>query len=173
MTYKIVKGNLLEATTEYIVQQNNCTCLKPQGLSEAISTKWPGVNPYSARKAHKGNWSVLEDRTTPGTVELYEFEQPLITGLKGVICAFAQYTHGKPGTLKDSLGIIKSDTSKDRAHYIGECLESIATLEPKSVGFPYKIGCGLAGGSWSVYERMLKQWAEAYPTIDVIVYQME
>ena len=162
MMYSIVKGDLLCASTEYIVQQNCCTALKPFGLSEAISKKWPEVNPYKERKQYKGNWSVKEDRPNPGSIYVYTFEEPLLTGLKGVICAFAQYTHGKPGKYKDPLGLDTDDSFIDRIEYFKECLEAIATLQPKSVGFPFKIGCGLAGGSWTVYEKIIQDWCKRY-----------
>ena len=170
MSYSIIKDDLFNATTEYIVQQTNCTSTHSQGLSAAIAEKWPAVQPYSDRKPYKGHWAREEDRDTPGTIKIYKLKPP--SNIKGVICAFAQYTHGKPGTLKDPLKIEIPDSAADRVRYFGECLEAIATLEPMSVGFPYRIGCGLAGGSWKVYERMLQRWAEAYPTIDVVVYQL-
>ena len=172
MPYKVITGNLLEATTEYIVQQNCCTALKAKGLSEAIATKWPGVDTYKDRKRYKGNWAVKEDRPEPGTIEVYTFDPPS-TFLKGVISAFAQVCHGKPGVYKDPLGLDTKDSASDRQTYFTECLEAIATLEPKSVGFPYKIGCGLAGGSWTIYEKILKTWSQKNPTIDVVVYKMD
>lgn len=171
MHYSIVSGNLLEATTEYIVQQNCCTALKAQGLSAAIATKWPEANPYKDRRRLKGNWSILADRPSPGSILVYEMESS--EPIKGIICAFAQVCHGKPGVLKDPLGDGLPDSSADRQSYFKDCLEAIATLQPKSVGFPYKIGCGLAGGSWVAYERILREWSVKYPSITVILYKME
>jgi hypothetical protein len=31
-----------------------------------------------------------------------------------------------------------------------------------SVAMPYLIGCGLAGGDWPTYYRIIQQWAEKY-----------
>jgi hypothetical protein len=31
-----------------------------------------------------------------------------------------------------------------------------------SVAMPYLIGCGLAGGDWPTYHRVIEQWAEKY-----------
>ncbi len=173
MPYKIVKGDLLNADTEYIVQQNCCTSTKTSGLSEAIAKKFPGANIYEDRRTYKGNWAVLEDRPEPGTIFLFEFENSKEGELKGIICAFAQYTHGKPGMLQDPLGADVKDSAKDRQGYFQSCLEQILLLEPKSVGFPYKIGCGLAGGSWSIYEKMIRDWSVKNPKIDVVIYQLE
>ena len=185
MPYKIVKGDLLNAETEYIVQQNCCTSTKTSGLSEAIAKKFPGANIYEDRRTYKGNWAVLEDRPEPGTIFLYEFEKVKEGEKKGIICAFAQYTHGKPGMLQDPytkvegtsgsfpVGADVKDSAKDRQGYFQSCLEQILLLKPKSVGFPYKIGCGLAGGSWGVYEKMIRDWSSKNPKIDVVVYQLE
>ena len=150
MPYKITEGDLLKASTEYIVQQNCCTAVRAHGLSEIIASKWSEVNPYKDRKKYKGNWAVKEDRPEPGTIMVYELVYPeqREDQLKGVICAFAQYCHGKPGIYKDPLGLDKKDKSTDRIGYFRECIETITELNPKSVGFPYRIGCGLAGGDW-------------------------
>ncbi len=170
MPYQVVKGDLLEADVDYIVQQNCCTAVKAAGLSKAIATKWPQVNPYKERKAYKNNWAVAEDRPEPGSILVYEFENE---NLKGVVCAFAQVSHSKPGVYNDPLGFVKEDSAKDRQRYFKECLDAIVELKPKSVGFPYKIGCGLAGGSWSVYEKILQSWSQENPSISVLVYQIE
>ena len=165
MPYTIVHGDLMTADTEYIVQQNCCTAIKAHGLSKAIADKWPDINPYKDRKkiAGKRNWAIVESRPAPGTIAI----------LSHVICAFAQYCHGKPGAYKD-MELNTADSSDDRLRYFTQCLELIAELtpRPKSVGFPYKIGCGLAGGSWTKYERILKSWSDAHSDIDVKVYQL-
>lgn len=97
-TIPIIQGNILDATTEYIVQQNCCTAMKPYGLSEAIAAKWPEIDTYSYKKIFKGNWSTLDSRPEPGTIWVYEQEKS-----PHVICMFAQYIHGKPGYYKDPL----------------------------------------------------------------------
>lgn len=171
MAYTLIQGNLLDADTEYIVQQNCCTAIKASGLSQNISNKWDHINPYKNRKNFKRNWSVAEDRSTPGSITVYQIDDD--KPLKGVICAFAQYCHGKPGSYKDPLNININDSADDRLNYFIQCLNSIKDLNPKSVGFPYKIGCGLAGGSWSLYDKIIKKWALENPNIIVKVYKLD
>jgi hypothetical protein len=172
---RYIKGDVLEADAEYIVQQNCCTAIRAHGLSETIAKKWPDINPYKDRRQFKGNWAVLEDRPQPGSILVYEFDNPV--SLKGVICAFAQVCHGKPNRYKDPLGmdISLGDDFIDRSRYFAQCLEAISQIEPrpKSVGFPYKIGCGLAGGSWKKYEYLIRKWSEANPDIDVQIYRLD
>jgi len=174
-SYTLVIGDLLEADTEYIVQQNCCTAVRAHGLSQIISTRWPSVNPYSSRRLFRGNWAVAEDRSEPGTIKIYPLKPTdSKNGIKGVICAFDQYCQGKPGVWKDPLGLDSKDSRVDREEYFKQCLEAISeiTPTPKSVGFPFKIGSNLAGGSWLHYERMIREWAIANPRIQVKIYKL-
>lgn len=158
----IKEGNLLEATEEYIVQQNCCTAIRAQGLSAAIAAKWPECNPYSSRKpfAPRLNWAAERDRDIPGTIR--------VLGGK-VICAFAQYKHGSG---KDPSSIVYPDDKESRCVYFQQCLEKIAEIAPKSLAFPYGIGCGLAGGNWTVYSAMIDAFAQKYPQISIVIYKL-
>jgi O-acetyl-ADP-ribose deacetylase (regulator of RNase III) len=173
MPYTIIKGDLLEVTdVEYIVQQTCCTACRACGLSQAITTKWPSINPYGERrKWGRTNWAVQEDRAEPGTIAVYEFEEPQ-GNLKGVVCAFAQVCHGKPGVAKDPLGLAGADTAADRLRYFQSCLDCLEELGATSLAFPYGIGCGLAGGSWPKYEAMLRNWSAAHTTVEVRIVQL-
>lgn len=99
MPLTIVTGDILNSTEQFIVQQNCCTAVRAHGLSATIAAAMPGCDPYASRKPYKGNWAVLEDRPEPGSLMIFEREE----GGPSVICAFAQYCHGKPGVAKDPL----------------------------------------------------------------------
>ena len=43
----------------------------------------------------------------------------------------------------------------------------MASLNLPSIAFPEQIGCGLAGGDWGAYERMLEEFADANPDVRV------
>jgi hypothetical protein len=177
MPYRLENGDLLHATTQYIVQQNCCTGIKAHGLSEIISKKWSDINPYKERRCYKGSWAIKEDRPQPGDICVYDFDNPLSTGLRGVICMFAQYCHGKCRKYKDPLGLDDKfgDDPIDRIRYFSQCLELIASLEPRpqSIGFPWRIGCGLAGGVWSHYEQIIRKWSKTNDDIDVVIYKLD
>lgn len=172
MPLNYIEGDLLEAEVDFIVQQNCCTAVKAHGLSETIAIKWPSVNPYKDRRKFKGNWAIVEDRPLPGTIEIYEFDKPSPMG--GVICAFAQYNHGRSGRFHDPLELDKKygDDPIDRIRYFKSCLDVIAGENPQSIGLPYKIGCGLSGGSWTKYESIIEQWSTENPDIDITIYKL-
>jgi len=166
-----VSGNILAAKEEYIVQQTCCTALRAHGLSATIAAQWPTINPYKGRRCFKNNWAILEDRPQPGSIKIYEETHD---GQK-VICLFGQYQHGKPGAYKDPLGITSTtppDTFQDRFTYFKQGLVEIGKLNPTSIAFPYRIGCGLAGGNWDDYKGAIEEWAAAAlpSTVNVVIY---
>lgn len=169
MPITTIIGDLLKSKEQYIVQQTCCTAVRPHGLSETIAREMPGCDPYALRKKFKGNWAVEEDRPEPGSLLIFQREEGA-----SIICAFAQYYHGKPNVYssKDPLSLNREDGSAKRFEYFKSCLVLIAELKPKSVAFPYKIGCGLAGGSWALYEKTLNEWSESNPEIDIKIYRL-
>lgn len=157
-----IDGNILDATEEYILQQCCCTAIRPHGLSEILAIKWNDTNVYSQRKGvGKRNMAIAEDRPSIGTIK--------VVGQRKVICAFAQYAMGKPGKY-DSCGV--SDTSEDRINYFKKCLLEIEKLNPSSIAIPYKIGCGLAGGDWNIYNTLLNNWANNNSNIKIVIYKL-
>jgi hypothetical protein len=155
-----ISGNLLEATEQYIVQQCCCTAVKAHGLSDVIA-RVLGVNVYAIRRREgRKNLAVPADRAVPGTIRVE----------KNVINLFGPFAMGKPGAYHTDLGV--PDSAADRVRYFREGLDAIRQLAPASVAFPYRIGCGLAGGNWTVYRGMLEEFAAANPAIRVVVYRL-
>lgn len=168
---EIREGNILTATEDYIVQQCCCTACRPHGLSAAIATMFPSHgNIYATQKPIKkgGNTAVLEDRPTAGTVQILGNGKDQ----RFIACLFAQYAMGKPGVYKtDDI----PDGAPDRQKYFQQSLEALAAAIPAdaSLAFPYRIGCGLAGGTWSIYEKMLKDWVGRHPGLKVVLYKLD
>jgi hypothetical protein len=84
----------------------------------------------------------------------------------GVINMFAQLGPGRPKP---------RDTVAQREAWFLSCLQEISQLEGlKSIAFPYQVGCGLAGGNWERYERMLTQFADSVaPAVRVVIFRLE
>ena len=61
-----------------------------------------------------------------------------------------------------------------REEWFRYCLGLIDKVDGvKSVALPWQIGCGLAGGDWIVYEKMIRDWAENHPDVLVAIYKLE
>ena len=148
-----IKGNILSAPEEYIAHQCNCVTHTASGIAQAIFTKWSYSDCYSIR------W----ENDIPGTIEVRCGHLPQH---KNIINMFAQYNPGKP---------INPDCPHDgyqaRKKYFVMCLMEIKKLKPKSVAFPVRIGCGLAGGDWNFYNLALEKFAQG--EINVVLYDFQ
>lgn len=164
----VIHGNLLNATEQYIAQQCNCYTIRSHGLAAAIAKQFgPVADPYANRKpVGTRNLAVEEDRDTPGTIRVLN---------NHVICMFAQLCPGKPLCYK-SYPNYQIDTAEQRVEWFKQCLVAIETtlgeaplgMECKSIAFPWTIGCGLAGGDWTTYRKMIEDFAQRTQIVCVI-----
>lgn len=157
---EVVLCDLLKTTVEeepIIVHQCNCITQYGKGLSHEIFKKYPYANTYRLR-------TDISKRSVPGTIDVKKEnnESRIIINLYG------QYY--------PNVGKYKGDLAADRILYFQKGLEAIKAycmLEHKqSLAFPYGIGCGLAGGNWQVYERMINDFANENKTIRVRLYKL-
>lgn len=144
LNYNIVEGSLLNAEEEYILHQCNCITRTTGGLSQAISQKFPYAHPYKNRP------------NVPGTICVFEKEDK-----PKIIALYAQRGVG-----------IYSGSPKDRLEWFEECLNRVAELDPKTVAIPYGIGCGMAGGNWNDYEKIITDWGIKHNQIIITIYKM-
>lgn len=139
---EIINDDLLNAMNHnifIIAQQCNCLSKNTKGLSQSISNRL-GIDPYAHRKVD----SVIDK---PGTVNLMYTNPNFI-----VANMFAQYHPGKSR--------YSTDTKEKRLNWFRECCKSLRTYlvhnNITKIGVPYGIGCGLAGGNWTEYEKILE-----------------
>lgn len=149
----VIVGDLLQSSEPIIAQQCNCVTVKSHGLSETIAARFPYADCYKMRRAKSRNTAAVP--ATPGTIQA-------LGPLKGdagplVVCMFAQWAPGKPGAFRKYYTSDYEDTEKDRAWWFQLCLNEIIAGGITSIAMPYLIGCGLAGGEWAAYEKMLEQ----------------
>lgn len=144
------RGDLLtskpDTGTWYIAQQCNCNTKKPHGLSETIASQWKYGDPYSSRKGGPDK---------PGTVVILDDDGPGPI----ILCLMAQWGPSKPGAYARYYPLTYKDTSENRKIWFQECLDVLDEFVPESeiVNMPFQIGCGMAGGNWSVYRKMLEE----------------
>ena len=143
-TLKIVDGSLLDSDCQYIAHQCNCYSRSGAGLASAVFKAFPWADVYSNR-SERGNYAALF-----GSITVHGDPK---RNQRYVINIYGQLRPGKPSPGWDS--------AASRLEAFGKALDQIARLpELKSIGFPYGIGCGLAGGDWNKYERLLEGFAE-------------
>lgn len=146
-------GDIMSTDCRVIVHQGNCTSVGASGLAKSLFTRYPKSDVYRARRmsSHKPD--------TPGTFKLVVCEGKII------VILFAQRYPGKPKRL--------DDTAPMRETWFRQCLSQLNDYQElrQGVAFPWRIGCGLAGGEWTHYERMIHEWADKNPDIPVKIYR--
>jgi hypothetical protein len=115
---------------DYIVHQANCQTINAKGLAAVLFDIYPQSNIY------------INDaiRRVPGEI--------IVT--KPVVHLCGQ---NKPGTYAESKSVRKA-WFMNGLNRISDHFRD----QPVTLYFPYKIGCGLAGGIWSEYLDMLTTW---------------
>lgn len=134
----IYNQNILNTKYQLIAQQCHCNSKikKGAGLAAKISKKLPYADFYVNRKKD----------SVPGTIKVVG------KGKKRWVCAmFAQFQPGKCDN---------KETSEVREAWFKSCLDKIGKIKNlREIAFPYKIGCGLAGGDWNSYKTMIEKFA--------------
>lgn len=142
-----VTGNLLDIDAQYIAHQCNCRSTGSAGLAKQIFQKYPYSDIYKKGRDHR----------RMGMIHIAR-------GEKNIINMFAQFYPGK--SKEDGV-----DTKHERLKSFISCLQKILEIEDlKSVAFPYGIGCGLAGGDWNDYKKILEAFSEKAFNKDIKVY---
>lgn len=153
----IINQSLLEANTKYIAHQCNCKSNYSAGIAKSIFTKFPYADTYKHRAYTGYNF--------PGRIDV------LGNGEENrfVINMYVQFWPGKPG--KDIY-----DTNDYRIKHLKQCLNNIANItDLESIGFPHNMGCGLAGGNFSEYSKILEIFANhvAKKNVKVLWYKYD
>lgn len=79
---------------------------------------------------------------------------------------FTQFAPGKSNAYYKKVSELAGidDSTTQRLVWFKQCLSALAEelnmdKEIHSIAVPWKIGCGLAGGQWSLYEAAIKEFA--------------
>ena len=173
---KIIYGNILDSQfsskDNIIVHIINCIAIKPHGLSNSLAIRYPYSNVYAKRKGIKRlNRATVDNRPKPGTLVVSQNNNDKQLPYIGALVS--QFYMGKSSErnfmtkklikqLKDNnryndesflKGLI-NDTQRQRVIWFKESLIALADHvnqnNIKRIIFPYRIGCGLAGGNWSL-----------------------
>lgn len=174
---EVQRVDLLEVTADCIVQQCNCVTLNAQGLAASIASKYAYADLYGKRTGRNACCATPATQDAPGTCILArpppDVAGPVIAHLLG------QIAPGKPATAAArKYGVSPgTDDANCRREYFRSALEELADIcleeEWKLVAFPFRIGCGLAGGSWPDYLAMLQKFSNLVSAhgVSVIICQ--
>lgn len=146
---KTVKGNVLNHEG-IIAHQVNCQGVMGAGLAKQIRATYP-----EAYRRYVEVCNSFEKKSLLGRTQVIN------VGNKYVANVFGQYTYGRYGRHTDYEALTKA---------MDELMKK-ARKAKRSVGMPYGIGCGLAGGEWSVVYGIIEQAASKYK-VEVTLYQL-
>lgn len=158
MTIEIITGNIFDSNEQYICHQANCISKKAAYLAKDLFDKYPYADIYVGRS----------EADKPGNIVIKGNGEDK----RYVIALLAQYYPGKPKFPESNL-----DGIKIREKYFYQCLLRIAKIENlKSIAFPWRVGCGVAGGNWENYLGTLSNFAQhvnAVKGTKVVMYKRE
>lgn len=161
---KIIQGNLLTSDEPIIAHQCNCVTTNSFGLANSIAQVYPWADHYLHRRISYANYAIYEDRDVPGTIKIYN------NGQKIIICMFGQYMQGAPQKYR-IIGDMVEDTKINRLEWFKMALGEIEKLKIERIAMPFMIGCGLAGGEWNQYYKILEEW-NIKTGIEVVLYKI-
>lgn len=144
----IEEGDLLLSSDPeaFRCHQCNCVSLKAAGLAFQIFKRYPQTNTYQHHKSKP---------STPGTADVFMEER--------IVNLYAQYQPGKA----------PSERKKRLTWFQSALLDMLEKVPPRSsFAFPFLIGCGLAGGDWSEYYKILCGFSQHDNVRHVTIYKL-
>ena len=133
---RYITGDLVKQSGEFdvIAHCANCYCVMGSGIAPQIKAKFPEA--YAADCATKKG-----DLNKLGTISYSETTKPIIVNLYGQF----DYTGRRSGKMDLDYDAIRSALKLMKEKFSG-----------KTFGMP-KIGSGLAGGDWSIIEKIIEE----------------
>lgn len=142
MKIEHIKGNLLNEKCDIICHQVNCLGVMGAGIAAQIKEKWDNVFElyHNICIISKNSEELL------GDCQIVKVNDPNISYVANL---FGQNLIGRKGTLTNYTALeeaMRSVVEFANETYPNGCV----------VGFPYKIGCGIAGGDWNIVFRIIE-----------------
>lgn len=180
----IYPGDLLQATDDVIVHQTNCVSTgDAAGIYTFIVKKYPYADVYSRRTpSNNTRYADRDSAGVPGGINV-DFPNQDSAGCPIVIGINGQYAGGKS---VDEKNYKYAETHKMREEWFRTGLINLKNFitdfnaiamqknmkKITTVGFPYNIGCGVAGGKWENYYNMIFDFAKDQTQFIVNIYRI-
>lgn len=152
-----VKGNLLESPVQIIAHQVNCLGIMGGGIALQIKKKWPKV--FEEYKEFIEDWEYCNG----GELPLGHCYTVNISKGRTVANIFGQNGIGGAATDYDA---VRKAFIELHEYLISDKLYRYDSQIP--VGIPYKMGCGLGGGDWDTYRKMLQELEDEYNFLFIV-----
>jgi len=158
---KYIKGNLLESEANIICHVANCFHTMGGGIALQIAKKYP-----EALEADKK--TPCGDKGKLGEISVAQTKDK-----KFIINIYGQYTIGTGRHLNYEAFYKGLETIRQKMDALFADPAKMKKLKLKKivVGFPYAIGCALAGGSWTIVHTMIRDMFMDAP-YDVVIVEL-
>ena len=153
-------GDLLQSGADYIVHQTNCVNIHGEawGIARSIFDRWPHANIYNEENCF----------ARAGTTIIVASTKDQNTSRPFIVNVFGQRYCGKPRQSEPAYRReqwFKAGLA-DFREQLREHQSLHSSVSPVKIAFPYGIGCGLAGGAWQEYRRIIEEFAEECKRLD-------
>lgn len=136
----IREGDLLASNCEVICHQTNCMGAMGAGIASAIRDAYPeAYTAFKARYKSYRSYSLGEIDLVPTIRDGF---------LRCVVNCYGQKDYLPRGVVHTNYAALQRCFDKIKNAFAGKNY---------TIGFPYGIGCGLAGGDWGVVSRMIEE----------------
>lgn len=145
---KIIKGDILTVDSGLLIHGVNCQGKFNLGIAKQIRIMYPvAYVAYMEQFSDNDHGKFFHKRNLLGKI----CKVPVTESLS-IVHAFSQQYYGNDGKKYVSYDAVDSIFQK-----LSECVEPTAYIH-----FP-KIGCGLAGGEWSVVQSIIEHRLKDFP----------
>lgn len=159
MSVRTVDTNLFYLDCDIIVHQVNCQCKMGVGIAKDIKVKYPNV---FTEYVHFCNL-IKSDINLLGRCQIVEVERFDNFSPRYVANLFGQQYYGS-GALYTSYEALEM-AFKELLLWINQNHKN----KKITIGVPYKIGCGLAGGDWNIVNKIILNVFDKEPNVNVII----
>lgn len=151
-----VRGDLLNSPCDIICHQVNCRGVMGAGLAKKIAEAYPLV------------LRVYRDKYNKGLARLGELDFIQTPDMRIVCNMYAQDRYGRDRQYTDYEAF--KDCLDGIVDFVRRC-ESKYNRKIRKIGFPYNIGCGLAGGDWNIVRELIEN-RFATEDVEVEIYKL-
>lgn len=160
---KIIKGNILDAKTDFIVHQVNCQGEMNTGVAKALRDFDEGIYKHYRMTCEAREF---DPKALLGTYD----EWGIRKGTQDVLSLFAQADYGYDGKQYTDVEAFREGLHLIQQQIPVYWFDVDNRPHKTSIALPYKIGCGRGGADWDVIYKIIE---EELSNFNVELWKME